>query len=317
MTILDPDAEALLTMAAAANQPPWESLSPEDARQAMSGAIEYFAAATPPVDLRDISIPCPHGEVAARVYRPHGAVSGGRLGGLVFFHGGGWVLGNLDSHQALCAEIANRAGIGVVAVDYPLAPEHPFPQPLEACIASVDWIAANAGELGIDKERLAVGGDSAGGNMSSVVALHRRDAKAPPVRAQVLLYPVTDLTMSHDSYRRNADGYFLTRSMMAWFRGHYLPPAEDCKNWRVSPLHAETLAYLPPAFVLTCGFDPLCDEGQAYAHRMMAAGVSVLHSHYADQLHGFLSWGKVVRSVNPAIDEIAQCLRQRLRQAPD
>ncbi len=207
---------------------------------------------------------------------------------LVFFHGGGWVIGDLDSHDNICRSLTNRSGHAVLSVDYRLAPEAPFPAGLDDCVQATEWAHANADELGIDPNRIAVGGDSAGANFATVV-VHEASV---PIRFQLLVYPVTDCRMGSDSYEENSEGYFLTKSSMQWFTDHYLSGgAGSPTDPRVSPLLASDaqLMQSPRTLVITAGFDPLRDEGVAYAHRMAALGVQVSHVEFTGQFHGFFS----------------------------
>jgi len=228
---------------------------------------------------------------------------------LVFFHGGGWVVGNIDSHEAMCRHLSNRAECAVLSVDYRMGPEHKFPAAVEDCFAATAWTADNAAALGIDSRRLAVGGDSAGGNLAAVVSLLARDKGAPRISCQVLIYPATDAAMRHDSVARYAEGYVLTRATMRWFYEQYLRTPDDAADWRVSPLLAPDLSHLPPAYVLTAGYDPLCDEGDAYAARLAAAGVPVTHRRFPGQVHGFVTNGRVIRAAETALDEVAAAVK--------
>jgi len=232
---------------------------------------------------------------------------------LVFFHGGGWVIGDLETHDVLCRQITAEAGIEVVAVDYRLAPEHKFPAAVDDAWAATKWVVANAGKLGIDPKRVAVGGDSAGGNLAAVVALLARDAGGPAIALQVLLYPVTDFTTETGSYRECADGYLLTLDSMRWFFDHYLKSPAEAGDWRASPLRAPSHAGLPPALIVTAGFDPLRDEGEAYAKKLRAAGVRVDYICYGGMVHGFVPMGRLIQAGNRAASHVATSLRDALR----
>jgi len=305
---LDPDAQTLLDMVKEANRPAFETVSPAEARAAFMAARPVLGPEPMPVaELRDLAIPGPAGPIPARLYRPS---EGGSLPALVFFHGGGWVVGNIDSHDTVCRHLANRADCAVVSVDYRLAPEHKFPAAVEDCFAATAWAADNNAALGIDARRLAVGGDSAGGNLAAVVSLMARDRGAPRISYQLLIYPAVDAAMTHPSIARFAEGYLLTRATMRWFYDQYLRAPEDAADWRVSPLAAADLVGVAPAFVLTAGFDPLCDEGDAYAARLAAAGVPVRHRRFADQIHGFAMNGKIIRAAEAALDDTAAALKQ-------
>jgi acetyl esterase/lipase len=308
---LDRDAERVLEMARLSGQPPYETLTAAEARELFLAAREVLAPDPPPVaEIRELSAPGPNGAaVPLRLYRGTATASGDTLPALVYFHGGGWVIGDLDTHDSLCRHLANAARCIVAAVDYRLAPEHKFPSAVEDCFAATSWLAEEAASLGVDRERLAVGGDSAGGNLAAVVALIARDRGAPKLRCQALLYPTVECGMTHPSYDRFAEGYLLTRPTMKWFREHYLRGPADVEDWRASPLRAADLSGVAPALVLTAGNDVLCDEGEAYARRLQQAGVPVQLRHFPDQVHGFLTMGKIVQAAGPALDDIAAALR--------
>ena len=307
---LDPDAQILLEMVRAANRPAFETIGAAEARLLFNAGRKVLAPDPMPVaETRDLAIPGPGGPIPARLYR---ATATGNLPVLVFFHGGGWVVGDIESHDTGCRHLANRAECAVVSVDYRLAPEHKFPAAVEDCLAATAWVAGNAAALGIDAGRLAVGGDSAGGNLAAVVTLLARDHGTPRIGHQLLIYPATDAAMRHESMARFAEGYVLTRSTMRWFYEQYLRAPADAADWQASPLAAPDLSGLPPAFVLTAGYDPLCDEGDAYAARLAAAGVAVTHRRFAGQVHGFALNGKIIRAAETALDEAAAALRAAL-----
>ena len=304
---LDHDAEILLKMIQEANRPTFESVGAVAARDLyMAGRKALSPDPMPIAETRDIAIPGPGGPIPARLYR---SAKNGTLPVLVFLHGGGWVVGNIDSHEAMCRHLANRAECAVLSVDYRMGPEHKFPAAVEDCFAATVWTAGNAAALGVDPGRLAVGGDSAGGNLAAVVSLLARDKGAPRIAYQVLIYPATDAAMRHDSVARYAEGYVLTRATMRWFYEQYLRTPDDAADWRVSPLLAPDLSRLPPAYVLTAGYDPLCDEGDAYAARLAAAGVPVTHRRFPGQVHGFVTNGRVIRAAETALDEAAAALK--------
>jgi acetyl esterase len=229
---------------------------------------------------------------------------------LVFFHGGGWVIGNLDSHDVVCRTLAHAGELIVISVDYRLAPEHKFPAAVEDAVTATQWIADNAGALSIDAARLSVGGDSAGGNLAAVVAISARDGNGPALAAQVLIYPATDFAMAHPSHSEPETSVLLTHSVIRWFRDHYLTGAADIHDWRASPAKAETLVGLPPAYVLTAGADPLRDEGDDYARRLQEAGVPVTHRSFPGQFHGFFTMGKLLQQANVAATDIGAWLKQ-------
>jgi len=264
----------------------------------------------PVAEMRELAVPSQGGEaIPARLYRGAGTTAGETAPALVYFHGGGWVIGNLETHDSLCRHIANAAGCVVLSVDYRLAPEHKFPAAVEDAFAATSWVAAEAETLRIDRERIAVGGDSAGGNLAAVVSLLARDRGAPRLSYQLLLYPPLDCGAAHPSHARFAEGYLLTRPTLLWFYNHYLRDTADIDDWRASPLRAPDLAGVPPAFVLISGNDMLCDEGEAYARRLQECGVPVRLRQFPDQIHGFLTMGKIVRAAQPALDEVASALR--------
>lgn len=304
---LDPDAQTLLDMVRVANRPAFETVSPAEARKLYAAGRPVLAPDPMPVgEIRDLTMPGPGGTIPLRLYR---SVAGKTLPALVFFHGGGWVVGSIDTHDTVCRHLAVAAECGVVSVDYRMGPEHKFPAAVEDCVAATEWVADNAATLGVDPARIAVGGDSAGGNLAAVVSLVARDRGRPRLSYQLLIYPATDAGMSHPSVTRFAEGYLLTRSTMRWFYEQYLRGPEDVADWRVSPLRALDAAGVAPAYVLTAGYDPLCDEGDEYARRLGAAGVPVRHRRFEGQIHGFVGNGKVIRAAAAALDEAAAALR--------
>lgn len=284
--------------------PPWHALSVESARRVED---EVF---TPddrrPVEfVRNLSIPGPRGEIPIRVYRPDAR----DVPVVVFYHGGGWTLGTLNSIDGVCRELANRADCAVVSVDYRLAPEHPFPAGVDDAVTALDWVVEHAATFGGDPTRLGVAGTSAGGNLAAVVALHAREFDGPTLSRQSLLYPITNHAFDTDSYDENGDGPLLTRADMEWFWDHYLRSPVDGRNPFASPLLADDLSGLPPATVVTAGRDPLRDEGIAYAERLDDAGVAVEHDHYPGMTHGFLSLTGDVTTADKAMDSVAESLR--------
>ncbi len=261
--------------------------------------------------VEDMEIARPGGPLKLRLYAAgHTSENAASRPGLVYFHGGGWVIGSLDTHDNICRMIAAQSGAVVVAVDYRLSPESKFPAAVEDACAATLWVAANAARLGIDPRRIAVGGDSAGGNMGTVVAMMCRDHGGPSLALQLLLYPATDLSSFETaSHRKLAEGNFLTRSAMDWFTGHYLARPQDALDPRASPLLATNLSWLPPALLITAEFDPLRDEGEAYVKRLEEAGVPVVCTRYAGVIHGFISMAGLLSEGRRAIGQVAQALK--------
>ena len=314
-TALDPDVQALLARAKEAAYPPFEALTPAQCRKAYAASWEIMQSPGGEVaSVRDIQIEA-EGLLTLRVYRGAQTQDTEVLPCMVFLHGGGWVIGNLESHDRMCRQLANTAGICVVAVDYRLAPEHPYPAALQDAAAALQWVVANANTLHIDPHAVGVGGDSAGGNLAAVLALMSRDGDVPKLCFQALLYPVTDLTCQFPSYERVRSDLPLTSSTMRYFIEHYIPSGIDKTDWRVSPLHASTLAGVAPALVLTVAHDPLCDEGRAYAHRLDEAGVRVAALHFNDQMHGLLSQGRFISMANTVAHQVFSLVGQALHQS--
>lgn len=248
----------------------------------------------------------PGGPLAVRTYRA--AYGWQPLPALLFFHGGGWTVGDLDSHDGLCRQLAVATGHLVLSVDYRLSPEHRFPAALDDAWAALDWVVAHAGRLGVDPLAIAVAGDSAGGNLAAVLALLARDRGGPRLKAQVLIYPCLDLAADTPSHRLRADGYLLTRSLYLGYVANYLGSATSPADWRVSPLRAPELVGLPPAVMVSAAFDPLLDEGRAFAGRLAAAGVPVFHRVFPGMVHGFALMGGRLAAANEAVAEIARGL---------
>jgi len=303
---LDPQARAYLDELAALGVPAINTLPVAEARRLMeSRAARLWGGAEPLHRVEDRTIPGPAGPLPMRLYAP----AGERLPVLVYFHGGGWVTGSLDTHDGLCRALAKRAECLLLAVDYRLAPEHKYPAAVEDAWAATAWAGAHAASMGGDPLRLAVGGDSAGGNLAAVIANRARDRGGPRLLLQLLVYPVTDYDLTTRSYAENAEGYLLTREAMRWYWTHYLPTAAAGAEPDASPLRAENLRALPPAMVITCGYDPLRDEGDAYAQRLREAGVFVTHARYEGMIHGFFRMAAVVDAASRAVAEAAAILR--------
>ena len=261
--------------------------------------------------VEDLEVPGPDGPLPVRVYRPDGAAVPAPV--VVFFHGGGWVLGSIATHDATCRGLANRTGAVYVSVDYRLAPEHPYPAAPEDCYAATCWVVDHAADLGVDPGRLAVAGDSAGGNLAAVVCQMARDRSGPAIAFQLLVYPVTDLDLDRwPSMEENADGPLLTREGMDWFARHYVGTLPFTGDPYAAPIRAADLSGLPPAYVATAGHDPLRDEGAGYAEALAAAGVTVGYDNFATMIHGFVGFADVVPAAGEARDRIAAALANGL-----
>jgi acetyl esterase len=306
---LRPEIQAQLARMAAAGTPPLQEQSVEQARR-----LHAASAATlhgPPVPVAaaaDRTIPGPAGDLRVRVYTPHGQAP---FPIVVWFHGGGWVVGTLDTFDSVCRALAAAVPAVVVAVDYRLAPEHRYPAAVEDAYAATLWASRDAAELGGAQQRLAVAGDSAGGNLAAVVALGARDRGGPAIGFQLLFCPVLDAAMDTASYREQADGYYLTAAGMRWYWAHYLGGADGAAP-DASPLRAAFFGDLPPALVITAEYDPLRDEGEAYAARLRAAGVPAAASRYPGTVHGFYRWRAVTPAAEAAMQEAAAAVRTAL-----
>jgi acetyl esterase len=311
--MLHPQTQALLDLMIERGVPPTHTLTPTDARAFYRERRGFTQPESPPVArTRDLRAEGPHGAIPLRLYRPLGSAEATILPVLVYYHGGGWVIGDLDTHDTLCRELANGAGCAVVAVDYRMGPEHRFPAAVDDCIAATHWIHAHASELKIDTARLAVGGDSAGGNLAAVVSIAARESGDLAIAFQLLIYPATDQHRDTPSHTANGQGYLLTTETMDYFTGHYITEPALYKDWRASPLLHRDLAKLPPALVLTAGYDPLRDEGAAYAERLTAAGNRATYVCYERQIHGFITMGKVLDEANSAVALCATELKRAL-----
>jgi acetyl esterase len=307
---LDPDAQRVLDLIRDSGRPSVETMAPPEARafyRTSRGALQPEPEQVAEVKL--LAASGPEGDIALRWYRGLGTDPESKLPALVYFHGGGWVIGDLDTHDGVCRSFANAAQCVVVSVDYRLAPEHRFPVAVEDCSAATRWVVENAERLGIDPSRVAVGGDSAGGKLAAVMALFARDGAIPPVCGQLLIYPATDLMTTHPGYQRITEGFPLTASTSRWFINHYIADRSEALDWRASPLRAADLSGTAPALVLTASYDPLCEEGEAYAKRLERDGVRVAYINFADQIHGFLTMGRVIRASGTAIKIMSAWLR--------
>lgn len=310
---LTAQVQALLEAMAKAGIQPVDTLTPEAARaQFMAMATARRSTVTPVARTEETAIPAHGRQIPIRLYWPKAVAGTGPLPAIVYFHGGGHVIGNVDTHDEVTRVYCAGAGALVVSVDYAKGPEHKFPAAVEDARAALDWLHANAARLGVDACRIAVAGDSAGGNLATIAAFHVRDSGLPPLVLQVLVYPVADFSFSSPSYQRYAEGYGLVSAKaMAWFRGHYLARPEDVEDWRASPIRAKSLKGLAPALVITAEYDVLRDEGAAYAGALRTAGVHVEHREYPGVIHGFFVMA-------PAVDEAGQAQRlavESLRRA--
>jgi acetyl esterase len=312
---LDPQAREFLDKLERSRAPKMHELSPQDAR-ALVVPLRMPREAMRAISNR--TIPGPAGEIPIRIYHP--ADSGNPNSGdattervalpvILYFHGGGWVVGSIASHDGLCRRLCNQSGCIVVSVDYRLAPERKYPAAVDDCFAATQWVFAHAAEFGGDPQRIVVAGDSAGGNLAAVVALIAREQGGPPIAAQLLIYPITDFMPEFDSYQRNGRDYFLTTETILWFWNHYLHAPEQGREWRASPIRASELTGLPPAIVLVAEFDPLYDEGLVYADRLAAAGVRVERIISPGQIHGFIRRLDLFASAADAVSQLSDRVR--------
>ena len=310
---LDPDNQQVLEMMKAAGHPPVAALQPDEARKMYRASRGALQPDLPDMaELRDLAAPGPAGTIPLRLYRGMGTKPG-PLPVLVFYHGGGYVIGDLDTHDYVCRKIANVAQCCVIAVDYRLAPEHKFPAAVEDSAAALRWIVREANSLSIDPSRVAVGGDSAGGNLSANMAHLARDGDVPSLCFQMLLYPGTDMSMSQPSYGRDFTQFPLSVEAVKYFIGHYLRDKNDYVDPRAAPLLAVNFKELAPAFILTAGYDPLVDEGMAYARKLEQSGARVTLVHMSDQMHGFLTMGRVIRASDTALEMAGTALARAFR----
>lgn len=303
--MLDPQARALIDLMIDKGVPPTHTLTPVQART-FYRERRGFTQPDPPAmaEVRDLAA----GHVALRLFRP--LATPHALPVLVYLHGGGWTIGDLDTHDVLCRQLARDAGCAVVSVDYRMGPEHPFPAAVDDCVAAFRWVRAHAQELSLDVNRMAVGGDSAGGNLAAALCLVERDAGQPLPTFQLLIYPATDMRAVAPSHTTNGQGYMLTHDSIAWYRGNYLADQADWTDWRASPLLAHSHAGLPPALVLTAGFDPLRDEGLQYANALSAAGVPTQYVCFERQIHGFITMSRVIDEAHTAVGLCGAALRR-------
>ncbi len=306
---VDPQVKVLLDALDATGGARFVEMSAVDAREWFNSFRRPFEVPIGAVE--DRVIPGPDCDIPVRLYTPPDATTS-PLPALVFYHGGGWVVGDLDSHDALCRSLSSHSGCKVIATHYRLGPESLWPAAPDDCFATLEWAVANAASLGIDPNRIAVGGDSAGGNLSAAVTLRARAAHGSQIAFQLLIYPAVDATMSLPSIQENASGYFLEKAGMDWFYAHYIPPTADPKTPDISPLFADDFSHLPPAYVVTAGYDPLCDEGRDYAAKLKAAGVQVDYINYPSMIHGFFGFQAAVEVARDAVRDAAQALAKAL-----
>lgn len=304
------EVQAFLQMLAAANLPPYEHSTVAQARERMNAIAMLERPASPLAEVRDQCIPAPHGDIPLRLYRSSLDQS---LPTLIYFHGGGWVVGSIESHDRLCRALASASGFAVISVEYRLAPEHKYPAAVEDAEAAYRYVRAFADKLGVDSESIFLGGDSAGGNLSAVVSQRARDAGEPLPRGQVLIYPATGSAAVTESRKEFADGYLLTAGAMMWFTAHYISDLAQLRESSLSPCFAKDVSGLPPTFLLTAEFDPLRDEGEDYAAKLTKAGVNVTLRRYDGMIHGFLQLSAMVSAATTAIEDIATWLKQTQR----
>ncbi|MEQ9520742.1 MAG: alpha/beta hydrolase [Parvibaculum sp.] len=306
---LDPQVKGLLEMLAEAGGTPISQMAPEGARAMYAAMKDAYEVSIGKVE--DQVIAGPGGDLPVRLYTPV-AAGGGALPALVFFHGGGWVIGDLDTHDALCRTLANESGCKVVAVDYRLAPEHRCPAAAEDAYAAVAWVEEKGSSLGIDVNAIGVAGDSAGGNLAAVVCQMAKAKKGPQIRHQLLIYPVTDTKTDTASYQAFGEGFFLEKQTMDWFIDHYVGPDGDPTDPVVAPLNAEDLSGLPEAYVVTAGHDVLKSEGAAYAERLKEAGVAVTYVDCPGMIHGFFNLQAMVDEARVAVAQAAKAVGKAL-----
>lgn len=306
---LDPQVDALLGQLAEQGMPAPESMTVRQNRELIEQLGELAGPPEEVARVLDTVAPGPDGDIPLRVYVP---ACDGPHPVLVYYHGGGWVIGDIDTHDVPCRALANRSGAVVVSVGYRLAPEHRFPAAVDDSYAAVVWAAEKAAEFGGDGSRLAVGGDSAGGNLAAVVSQLAKARGGPPIAFQLLVYPATDRHDDSPSMHENALGPLLSRAWMEWFFGHYLTGPDDGLDPRVSPARAEDLSGLPPALVITAGYDPLRDQGADYSRRLRAAGVEAEHVLFEGMMHGFFQMGGVLDVARVAMDRAAAAVRAAL-----
>ncbi len=303
--MLDPQARALIDLMIERGVPPTHTLTPAQARSFYRDRRGFTQPEPPPMaEVQDLMA----GSVPVRLYRPTATQTPQPV--LVYLHGGGWTIGDLDTHDVLCRQLARDGACAVVSVDYRMGPEHRFPVAVEECVEAFSWVQAQAQALHLDASRMAVGGDSAGGNLAAALCLVQREAGRPMPAFQMLIYPATDMRAVAPSHTTNGQGYMLTNDSINWYRGNYIADQADWSDWRASPLLASSHAGLPPALVLTAGFDPLRDEGLQYANALSAAGVPTQYVCFERQIHGFITMGRVIEEAHTAVGLCGTALRR-------
>jgi acetyl esterase len=303
--MLDPQARALIDLMIERGVPPTHTLTPAQARSFYRDRRGFTQPEPPPMaEVQDLMA----GSVPVRLYRPTATQTPQPV--LVYLHGGGWTIGDLDTHDVLCRQLARDGACAVVSVDYRMGPEHRFPVAVEDCVEAFSWVQAQAQALHLDASRMAVGGDSAGGNLAAALCLVQREAGRPMPAFQMLIYPATDMRAVAPSHTTNGQGYMLTNDSINWYRGNYIADQADWSDWRASPLLASSHAGLPPALVLTAGFDPLRDEGLQYANALSAAGVPTQYVCFERQIHGFITMGRVIEEAHTAVGLCGTALRR-------
>jgi len=307
---LDSQIIKILKEAESLGLPAYQDLSPTQARKQMLDQSPPVQTALSVKKVVDRKIPGPDGEISIRLYYPDGDAP---FATLVYFHGGGWVIGDLDTHHGFCHALAKTSGCLVVAVDYRLAPEHRYPAAVEDAYAATTWVAENSELIQVDPDRFAVCGDSAGGHLAAVVSLMARDRKGPRIDLQILIYPITDCSFDTPSYEENREGYMLTRDLMKWFWNHFINIESEADDPFVSPLRAESFRDLPPALILTAEYDPLRDEGEAYAEKLQGAGVNATLTRYPGMIHAFIRMTAQLDKANVALGQVAGMLRSVFR----
>ena len=310
--MLDPQAQTLLRLIAERGIPAFNAQTPVEARQAYLMRKSFTQPDPPAVSRSHDHVVDLHGaHIKIREFRPENISASAVLPALVYYHGGGWVIGDVDTHDVLCRQLCQASGCAVFSVDYRLAPEHVFPAAYDDAQAAFQWVAGNASSLHVNAKHIAVGGDSAGGNLAAAVCLGAKDTSHQPA-FQLLIYPATLMYPDTQSYHDNGEGYALTADVMHWFMDHYLPSRDMAHDWRASPLKAESHAGLPPALVITAGFDPLRDEGRLYADALSAAGSSAEYICFERQIHGFITMGRVMREAHTGVAVCADALKRYL-----